>query len=104
LEAPLDAVDDRLDLLRRDGPLLTGELDPGDHLLPIEGLAAAVLLHHHGEDLFDALVGGEAPFATEALTAAPDDGTLVGEARVDDLVLELGAERALHERCPSLFA
>src|SRR4029077_13292244 len=40
--------------------------------------------------------GGEAPLAAQAFPPAPDDRALVGEARIDDLVLQLGAKRALH--------
>src|SRR5205807_1058775 len=86
LQAALDPVDDRLDLLGGDGSLLAGELDAGDHLLPIEVLAAAVLLHHHGQDLLDPLVGGEAALAAEAFAPPPDHRALVGEARRRPLV------------------
>src|SRR5437879_5302298 len=41
LKAALDAVDDGLDLLGGDGPLAAGQLETGDDLLPVEGLAAA---------------------------------------------------------------
>src|SRR5712671_4287418 len=96
LEPTLDAVDDRLDLLGGDGPLLAGKLDAGDHFVAIEVLAAAVLLHHHREDLLHPFVGGEAPLAAQAFAPPPDHRALVGETRVDDLVLQLGAERAFH--------
>src|SRR5262249_48377095 len=67
LQAALDAFDDRLDLLHRDRPLLARPLQPGDDLHAVEGLAPAVLLHHHRQRVFGALVGGEAAMALEAL-------------------------------------
>src|SRR5256885_9444089 len=104
LEAALDAVDDGLDLLGGDWPFAAGQLQAGDDLLPVEGLAAAVLLHHHGKDLFHPLVGGEATLAGEAFAPPPDHGPLVGEPRVDHLVVLRWAEGALHFRLRSRFA
>src|SRR5437868_9677222 len=83
LKAALDAVHDGLYLLGGDGPLAAGQFQAGDDFLPVEGLAAAVLLHHHGKDLLDPFVGGEAALAAEAFAPAADHGPLVGKPRVD---------------------
>src|SRR5262249_36481309 len=56
----------------------------------------AVLLDHHIRDLVDALVGGEAAAARQALAASPDDHAVLPFARVDDLVLDVRAEGAFH--------
>ena len=105
LDHGLDPVDDRLERLHRDRPLLAGLEQALHHLLAVEALAPAVLLDHEVRDLVDALVGGEALAAVEALAAAADDVAFLALARVDDLVLEVGAERALHGRtsCELLF-
>src|SRR5256885_718485 len=104
LKTPLDAVDDGLDLLGGDGAFAARQLHAGNDFLPVEGLAAAVLLHHHGEDLFHPLVSGEAALAAEAFAPPPDHGPLIGEPRVDHLVVLRWAEGALHFRLRSRFA
>src|SRR6185503_21128587 len=77
-------------------PLLAGLDEPGQHLLAIEGLAPAVLLHDQVRDLVDALVGREALAAAQALAPAADDLALLALPRVHHLVLHVGAEGALH--------
>ena len=94
----LDPLDDRLERLHRDRALLAGLQQALHHLLAVEALAAAVLLDDEVRDLVDALVGREALAAVEALAAAADHVAFLALARVDDLVLEVGAERALHGR------
>ena len=56
----------------------------------------AVLLDHHVRDLVDPLVAGEAAAAVEALAPAANHLAFLALARVDDLVAEMAAERALH--------
>ena len=53
--------------------LLAGARQPGQDLAAIVRLAAFVLLDHHEGDLVDALVGGEAAGAAEALAPPPYD-------------------------------
>src|SRR5262249_45173816 len=79
-------------------PLLAGLEQAGQDLLAVEALAPAVLLHHEVGDLVDALVGGEALAAAQALAAAADDLALLALPGVHDLVFEVRAERALHGR------
>ena len=103
LQRRLDAVSHRLDRGEAHRTLLAGLEQPRHQLLPLEALAAAVLLHHHVRDLIDPLVAGEPPAAVEALAAAADDLALLALARVDDLIAEMSAERALHRGAsPSL--
>ena len=92
----LHAGDERLDLLRRDRPLLAGARDALDDLLAVERLAAAVLLHDVRQDLLDALVGREPPGAPEALAPAAGRLPVLRLARVDDPILEVSAPRAAH--------
>jgi hypothetical protein len=75
-----------------------GVRDPGAQLRAIERLDfTRPLAHHHG-DVLDPFIGRVAPSAHEALTAAPNRGTVLGQTRVDDLVVIRSAIRALHDR------
>src|SRR5262249_25269111 len=67
LQRLLDAVGGLLDGRDADRPFLARLLQTGDDLETVEQLAAAVLLDHHRQHLFDALVRREASFAVEAL-------------------------------------
>jgi hypothetical protein len=93
----LDPVHHALEALHRDGALLAGLEETGQDLLAIEALATPVLLDDEVRDLVDTLVGGEALAAGEALATPADDLALLALARVDDLVLEVGAERTLQD-------
>src|SRR6185503_9103179 len=92
----LDPVGDGFERRHADRTLLARLEQAGDQLLPLEALPAAVLLHHHVRDLVDPFVAREAAAALEAFTAAADHVALAALARVDDLVAEVAAERALH--------
>ena len=83
-------------LAHRNRPLLAGSQQPGQDLLPLEFLAAAVLLHHHVGNFVDALVGGEALFALQTLAAAADGLAFLAFARIDYFVVFKATERALH--------
>ena len=60
--------------------------------LAIVGLAPAVLLDDQREYLLDPLIGGEPALAAGALAAAADLPPVLGGPRVDDPVLDAGAE------------
>ena len=62
----------------------------------IEGLAPAVALDHARQHVLDVLVGRVAAVALEALAAPADELPVTADARVDDPVLGVAAERALH--------
>src|SRR5690606_37905185 len=96
LQTALDPIDHRLDRLDADRPLLARALQAGDDLHAVERLASAVLLHDERERLLGTLVRREPPRALQALAAATDDVPLLRKTRVDDLVLEIAAEGALH--------
>src|SRR5205085_12453013 len=94
----LDLVGDVLERADRHRALLAGFQEAGHHLLPVEAVAAAVLLDDLVRDLVDTLVAREALGAGQALAPAADDLAFLALARVHDLVLEVRAERALHDR------
>jgi hypothetical protein len=64
--------------------------------LAVELFAPAVFLDHHVRDFVDALVGGEALAALQALAAAADRFRLFALARVDYLVIRKTAKRTFH--------
>src|SRR4030095_12459061 len=96
LTGVLDLVGHGLDGGDADGPLLARFQQTGDQLLPLESLPRPVFLDHHVRDLVDPLVAGETAPAAEALPPPADDLALFALSRVDDLIAEMGAERALH--------
>src|SRR5262245_23544685 len=99
LQRRFDLVGHALDGGNADGPLLTRLQQAGDQLLSLESLAGTVLLDHHVRDLVDPLVAGESSSAAETLAPSTDDLAFLALARVDNLVAEMCAERALHWRC-----
>src|SRR5437764_1887840 len=100
----LDLVHDRAQLLLRDVAFLGRLAQAHDQLLRIEILAPAVLLDHVEGHRLDALVGGEALPAVEALAAAPDGLAHLGVAGIHDLEVVVTSVRAAHawERTPLL--
>src|SRR5436309_10446167 len=86
----------RLDGRDTDRPLLARLLEASQNLRPIERLPPPILLHHHGETLFDPLIRGVPALAREAFAAAADDLALLAHPRIHDFILDLVAERAFH--------
>ncbi len=91
-------VDDLLQLAHGDRPLLAGAQQAVEDFLALEFLAPAVFLHHHVGNFVDALVGGEALLALQALAAAADGFAFLALARIDHLVVFKAAKRTLHGR------
>jgi len=58
--------------------------------------AIARPLHHDERDFLEPFEGREAPVAAQALAPAADGRPIVGDARIDDLVVEVAAGRAPH--------
>src|SRR3989304_6563957 len=52
-------------------PLLTGLFKAAKDLIPVKGFPAAVLFDHNRKHIFDMLIGGKPPPASEALPPAP---------------------------------
>src|SRR5207245_11292083 len=93
LAAPLDHLRALVAHPRQRGgrtrALLAGRAQPPEDLVPIVRLARAVLLDHHERDLVDALVGGEAAAARQALPSTTDHQAVLPLARVHHLVLDM---------------
>src|SRR5215203_112386 len=89
-------IDDRLQLLQGDRPLLARLEQAAEELLAAELLARAVVLDDHVGDILDLLVGGEAPAAAQALAAAADGRAVAALPRVDHPVAVFGAKGAPH--------
>src|ERR687895_2646181 len=77
-----DRLRQRLQLLRADGPLVGGPLEPSQELLGVESLAAAVALED-GHAGLSTLVGGEAVAAALAFATAADGVARLGQTGVD---------------------
>ena len=95
-ELLFDSRHDRVDRRRRRG----GRARPArcrPAAWPVERLDVAPTLAHEQRRVLDPFVGGEATTAGQALPPAPDRARLVGEARVDDLVVVRPAVRTAHE-------
>jgi hypothetical protein len=94
----LDIVHHGFDGVHADGAFFTGLFDAGDDLHPVERFPPSVLLHHHGQNVFDIFIGGETLFAGEALPPAPDGAAVLADPGINDPVFAVGAERTFH-RC-----
>src|SRR5439155_1739091 len=66
------------------------------YLLPLEALAPPVFLDHHVRNFINAFVRGESPPALQALAAPPDGVAHAAFPRIDHLVVNVRAKRALH--------
>src|SRR5947209_6512475 len=100
LDTLLDAVRDDLQRRHADRAFLTGFLQAGQHLGPVEGLSPPVFLDDHGEHFVDPLIGGEPPLAPQALPAPADGLAFFRHPRVHDLVFNVATKRASHRRPP----
>src|SRR5881296_2775936 len=103
LDTLLDAVCDGLQRRHADRAFLTGFLQAGQHLGPVEGFPPPVFLDDHGEHFLDPLVGGEPPLAPHALPAPADGLAFLRHPRVHDLVVNVATERASHRGPPSSY-
>src|SRR5947209_3087963 len=103
LDSLLDAVCDGLQRRHADRAFLTGFLQAGQHLGPVEGFPPPVFLDDHGEHFLDPLVGGEPPLAPQALPAPADGLAFLRHPRVHDLIFNVATERASHRRPPSPY-
>src|SRR5581483_8456389 len=95
-DEPLGFVDDLLQLADRNRTFFAGAKQAIENLLAIELFAPPIFLHHHVGNFVDALVGGEALFAFQALAAAANRIRFLALARVHDLIVFKTAERTLH--------
>ena len=91
-----NVVDDGFQLWRSYRPLLASFQQSLQNLLTLETLAAAVFLDDHVGNFVDALVGGEAAATFQAFAAAADGVAGAAFAGINDLVVHVRAERALH--------
>src|SRR5262249_39936694 len=76
-------------------------------LLPVEFLPPAIFLDDHVGNFVDSFVGGEPTVALQAFAPPPDQVARTGFTRIDNLIVQLRAEGALHDRlstCPACSA
>src|SRR5277367_6337594 len=93
-----DFVDDGFELGRGDRALFAGLEQALQDFLAFEAFAAAIFFDDHVGNFVDALVGGKAAGALEALAAAANGIPGAAFAGINHLVINVGAERALHSR------
>jgi len=89
-------IDKALHLLNADRPLLAGLHDTHEELLPVEGLAAAVLLHYKKRHCLYVFVCSEAFFTPKAGAPSTNALSFGACARIEDLVLPTSAIGAFH--------
>jgi len=83
LHVSLDAIDELVESLGADRPLLAGLLHGHQQLLALVVLAALIALDDLRKDLLNALTRRESAFALETLSAASDLVTVSTQTRVD---------------------
>src|ERR1700756_4589432 len=91
-----DLIDYRLQLRRSYRPLLASFQQALQNLLALESFAAPVLLDPHVRNFVDAFVRGETPAAFKAFPAPANGVAAAPFARINYLVVDVRAERALH--------
>lgn len=96
LHVSLDLIDDRLQLPRGDRAFFAGAQQAGHDLVPLEGLALAVLFHDHIRDLVDPLIRCKPPGTLQAFAAAADRIPVLRLARINYLIFKMSAKRAAH--------
>jgi hypothetical protein len=72
--------------------------------LSFKSFAAAILLDDHVRDFVYAFVARETPVAFQALTPPTNRVPFLALARIDDLILQVAAERAFHYSNPLLLS
>src|SRR5215472_10656844 len=92
----LGCINNRLHLRYRNLAFLARVQQPGEHLLAVKLLPAAVLLHNHVWNLIQPLIRREALRAALALAASADGIGVLTLAGVDHLVLSKAAIRTFH--------
>ena len=96
LEVEFDAIDDLLDKVNADRPLLAGPSEAIEDLEAIEGLPPSVLLDDQGKIILWPLARGKTLLAAETFPS-PADGLLVSaQAGVDHFALGVITERTFH--------
>ena len=98
LRAALDAIDEPVERVRADRPLLARLAHGHEDLVAPEVLAALVALHDLRQHLLDALARREAPPALQAFAPAADLGAVAAEPRVDHPIRRVRAVGATHCR------
>ena len=93
-----DAIDRLVDELGRHRALVQRAPEAFAHLRDVEIRPCPVGLHDLRQTQLDGLVGCESLLAARATAAAANRATGLRDARVDDLSVRAGAERALHRR------
>src|SRR5207244_10962266 len=77
-------------------PVLARVKQPGPGFRSVASFAAPVLLDHHVGDFIDAFVTRKPPLACQALAPPANGIALLAFTRIDDFILQMAAERALH--------
>ena len=96
VETAFDVVDDLLHVSVGDRALLACADDSVQELVPVESLAAAVLLDNHEDHFFDLLIGCEPSAAFLAFTSSSDSTAILGVTGIYDLAVFVFTIRALH--------
>ncbi len=99
-EGRLHRIDDGHEIASRHRQFFTRPEQAVEEFLAVEALAPPVLLDDGCWKFVDPFVGGESLFALRAFTAASNLQTVPDVARIDDPVVGVSAERAIHPAAP----
>ncbi len=91
-----DAVDDFLQNVDTDRPLLTGFLQAVEDFEAIERFSPPVFLHHQWKGILRPLTGRKPFMAAEAFPPPSNRVLLLSEAGIDDFTLRMVTERTFH--------
>ena len=100
LEIELNPVDDLLNLINADRPLLTGFFQAIKNFETVEGLPPSILLDNEGKGILGSFTCGEPLLASQAFSPSADGILLLAKAGIDHFAFSLITKRALHNSEP----
>jgi len=96
LKMELDAIDDFLDQVNTDRPLLTGFFQAIENLKSIKNFSPPVFLHHQRKGILCPLAGGESLMAAETLPPSPDGILILSQTGIHHFTLRMITKRTFH--------
>ncbi len=96
LKMELDAIDDFLDQIDTNGPLLTGFFQAIEDLKAIKSFSPTVFLHDQWKGILCPLAGGKSLMAAETFPPPPNRILILSQTGIDHFTLGMITERTFH--------
>jgi hypothetical protein len=102
LEMQLDAVDDFLDQIDTNGPLLAGFFQAVKDFKAIESFSPPILLHDQWKGILCPLTGSKSLMAAETLPPSPNGVLILSQSGIDHFTLGMITKRTFHKASPPI--